>query len=328
MTNSAKWLRRSLCAVAVSLATTANAQQISMETVAPSSVAGIVPQTMASYWAKEGVDVQLSMNQTLTKSLLKMTQGKLDSAIVPPNAYNALVNGKAPYAGMGDQGAALAQKVRSLFSIPASVYHAIVWDDSGIKSWADAEGKRVYIGPPGGAANEQITAMVKAGGLNDDQYEAVKAPWGPAAQSFQDGQFDVLVSTYGLGSQALSELSMSRDIRLLSVLPEKGEPPAGLGLVPAKIPPHTYPGQKNDDEVIAWQAVLMLGVKTDMSDDLAYQLTKSYMENRQALADGNALLRELPTADPLAGVNAPLHPGALRYYREAGIEVPKALLPN
>lgn len=328
MNNPAKWLRHSLCAVAVSLAATANAQQISMETVAPSSVAGIVPQTMASYWAKEGVDVQLSMNQTLTKSLLKMTQGALDSAIVPPNAYRALVNGKAPYAGMGGKGAALAQNVRSLFGIPASVYHAIVWNDSGIKSWGDAAGKRIFIGPPAGSANEQITAIVKAGGLSEDQYDAVKAPWGAAAQNFQDGQFDVLVSTYGLGSQALSELSLSRDIRLLSVKPENAEPPAGLGLVQTKIPAHTYPGQKNDNDVIAWQAVLMLAVKKDLSDDLAYELTKTYMENRQALAKGNPLLRELPTSNPLAGINAPLHPGALRYYREAGIAVPDALLPK
>lgn len=324
----AKWLRRSLCFMAVSVAATVNAEQISMETVAPSSVAGIVPQTMASFWAKDGVDVQLSMNQTLTKSLLKMTQGALDSAVVPPNAYSALMDGRAPYAGMGEKGAALAQNVRSLFGIPASVYHAVVWNDSGIKSWADAEGKRIFIGPPAGSANEQITAIVKAGGLDEDQYEAVKAPWGAAAQNFQDGQFDVLVSTYGLGSQALSELSLSRDIRLLSVQPEAAEPPVGLGLVQRSIPAHTYPGQKNEADVIGWQAVLMLAVKKDMSDELAYELTKSYMENRQALADGNALLQELPSANPLAGVNAPLHPGALRYYREAGIEVPDSLTVN
>jgi TRAP transporter TAXI family solute receptor len=229
---------------------------------------------------------------------------------------------------MGAQGAELAQNVRSLFSIPASIYHSIVWDDSGIKSFADVEGKDVFIGPPAGSANEQITAIVRASGLNEGQYDAVKAPWGVAAQNFQDGQFDVLISTYGLGSQAVSELSLSRDIRLLSVLPENAEPPAGLGLVRRDIPAHTYPGQQNEESVIAWQAVLMLAVRKDMSDDLAYQLTKSYIENRQVLAENNSLLQELPTANPLGGINAPLHPGALRYYREAGIEVPQELLAN
>ncbi|GGO83440.1 C4-dicarboxylate ABC transporter [Marinobacterium nitratireducens] len=328
MITRSKWFRRSLCALAVGLAATAQAQQISMETGTPSSVSGLVSQTMASRWGEDGVDVQLSMNQTMTKSVLKIGQGKLDAAMIPPNALGALRAGTAPYLGLGDKGAAVADNIRALFSIPTSYYHAITWADSGIDSWADAAGKRVFIGPPGGAANAQITALADAGGLPEGQYDAVKAPWGSATQGFQDGQFDVLVMIYALGSQALSELSLSRDINLLSLTSEKAEPPEGLGLTRAAIPADTYPGQTNDADAVTWKTLMMMGVRRDLPDELAYQLTKSYVDRVGELAASNALLGELAGADPLAGLNARLHPGAARYYREKGIRIPENLLPN
>ncbi|NVK41112.1 MAG: TAXI family TRAP transporter solute-binding subunit [Oceanospirillaceae bacterium] len=326
MKNKAVWFRRGLCALAVSLAASAHAQQVSMETGTPSSVSGLVPQTMASYWARDGVEVQLSMNQTMSKSVLKLGQGALDAAMVPPNGLKALANGTEPYVGLGDKGVAMADNIRALFSVPTSIYHPMVWADSGIESWEDAAGKRIFIGPPGGAANAQIVALAESGGLSSGQYEAVKAPWGVAAQGFQDGQFDVLVMTYALGSQALSELSLSRNIRLLSLASDKAEPPEGLGLTPAVIPADTYPGQENADDSVTWQTLMMMGVRKDLSDDVAYQLTKSYFSHVNEMAKSNALLADLPKADPLKGLNAKLHPGAVRYYREAGIQVPDELL--
>ena len=302
------------------------AQKISMETATAQSVVGIMPQTMASPWSKAGLDVQLAMDQTLTKSLLKIAQGQLDAAVVPPPAYGALVNGNGPYAQLGDKAKAMSGNVRALFAFPASYYHAIVWADSGITQWTDAKGKRVYIGPPAGAANAQITGMARAGGLADGDYTPVKAPWGAAIQNFQDGQFDVYVGSFGLGSQALSELSLSRKVRFLSLPKDKARPPKGLGVGLATIPPGTYPGQANEGPTLTWQTMMLMMVKKDMPDDVAYKLIKTYMDNIPVMAKSNALLAHLKGSDPLDGVIAPLHPGALRYYKEAGIAVPDELI--
>ena len=72
------------------------AASVSMETATANSVVGLMPQSMAPIWAKNGVDVQLAMGQTLTKSLLKLTDGSLDVAVVPPPAYSDLKGGKGP----------------------------------------------------------------------------------------------------------------------------------------------------------------------------------------------------------------------------------------
>lgn len=301
----------------------AQAEKIGMETASAQSVVGIMPQTMAANWAKVGIDVQLAMGQTLTKSLLKIAQGQLDTAVVPTPSYVNLAAGKGPYAQLGDKAKALAPNVRALWGFPASFYHAIVWADSGINSWADAKGKRVFIGPPAGAANAQITALAKAGGLAPGDYTPIKAPWGTATQNFQDGQFDVYVGSFGLGSQMLAELSVTRKIRFL---PVPGPAPAALGLTSATIPKGAYPGQVNKDDTPTWQTTMMVMARTSMAEDTAYKLTKAYFESVPAMARSNALLAHLNRADPFVGVSAPVHPGAVRYYNEAGIKVPDNLL--
>lgn len=328
MSNPTKWLRNSLCAVALigSMTTTTQAEQVSMESASPNSLLGMIPQAMAGYWAANDIELQLSLNQTLTKSLLKVAAGKLDLAVAPPLSYNAMTKNAGPYKKMGDKASALAANVRSLFGLPGGTYHAITWADENIKDWPDATGKRVYIGPPAGAANTQVIALATKGGLIEGTYDPIKAPWGAATQSFQDGQFDVYVGNTSIGSQTLAELSLSHEIRLLSLADKSQTPDPSLGLQLVVIPPNTYPGQVNKSPVISWQTVMMMVAHKDFSEETAYKLTKTFLENRAKVAQNNVMLSQLSDIDPFAGVNAPLHPGAVRYYQEAGIAIPARLL--
>ncbi|HPE60619.1 MAG TPA: TAXI family TRAP transporter solute-binding subunit [Thiolinea sp.] len=305
------------------------AAKVSMETATSNSVLGLLPQTMAPYWSRAGVDVELATGQTLTKSLLKIGQDNLDSAVIPPLAYMGLSTGKGAYTRLGaEKGAEMAEHVRALFGFSSSFYHPIVWADSGIENWADLKGRKIYIGPPAGAANAQITALLKtAAGFEDGKdYEGIKAPWGVAIQGFRDGQYDMVFSPQPLGSQALTELSLSRDIRILS-LPADTEPPASLGLITSTIPPDTYSGQVNKNETVTvWVTVMMLAVNRDMAEDTAYTLTKTYFDNLDAARKANDLLKTVSADQRFDGVVAPLHAGAVRYYREQAIDIPAALL--
>lgn len=326
--NMKKWVALAFLGVAVAMPSWAG--KVSMETATANSVVGLMPQGMAPIWSKAGMEVQLAMDQTLTKSLLKIGQGNLDSSVVPPPAYSNLVAGKGPYAQLGEKGTALAKNVTGLWGFTASNYHPIVWADSGITDWSKIKGKRVYLGPPAGAANAQIRALIKAAsGFEDGKdYEGIKAPWGAAPQSYKDGQFDVLVLPATVGSQAVVEMALTRNIRILP-MPADAKPKAELGMVASKIPAGTYKGQVNSADVIpTWQTVMMVVANKSMSDADAYLLTKTYVESRSELAKGNALLKELASDDPLGGVIAPLHPGAARYYKEVGIAIPAELSPR
>ncbi|MEZ5535646.1 MAG: TAXI family TRAP transporter solute-binding subunit [Thiolinea sp.] len=321
----ALWLAASLSVVSLPVL----AEKVSMESGGANSVVGLLPQAMAPHWAEAGVDVELALGQTLTKSLLKIGQGSLDSSVMPPPAYAALGKGKGPYAKLGEEkGAALAANVRSLFGFAASVYHPIVWADSGIESWEGIKGKKVYIGPPAGAANAQITALIKAASGYEEgtDYEGVKAPWATAVQGFRDGQYDMVVTPQSLGSQVLTELSLSKNIRILS-MEDGAEPPKGMGMVTAVIPEDTYSGQANNDQAVnAWQTVMMMVVNKDMADDLAYNMTKTYFDSLEKVREGNDLIKGVNADQRFGAVIAPLHPGAVRYYKEQSIEIPAELL--
>jgi uncharacterized protein len=305
------------------------AEKVSMESASTNSVVGLMPQAMASYWGQAGVEVELALGQTLTKSLLKLGQGTLDSSVVPPPAYGNLVKGVGPYQSLGSKGAELAGNVRSLFGFAASVYHPIVWADGGVANWAQAKGKRIFVGPPAGAANAQIRALVKnASGLEDGtDYEGIKAPWNSATQNFKDGQFDVHIVPVGMGAQVLVELGLTRKFRMLS-LDAKAEPPVGMGMVMARIPAGTYPGQVNQEDVYSWQTVMTMMVNKNMSDDTAYKLTKTYFEKLPEVRKGNELLKDLNESQRFGGMLPPLHPGAARYYKEQGIAIPAELMPK
>lgn len=316
--------------------TQTEAQSLSLEGGGTASLTGIVPQTYAQFAAEEGIGLQVVLGQTLTRSALKLAAGRIDMAVVPPPALAAMTRGAGPYAQQGKQAAKLADDVRALFGFPGGTMHAIVWADSGIETWADITDKRVYIGPPAGAASGQIQGMIEVGtgGMTaGDGYEGIRAPWGAAQQSFQDGQYDVYVALAAVGSQALNELSLQREIRILGLDPALIGTDAWIAaqergaLTEAAIPAGTYSGQDNGDDNLTTMATsMMMAVHKSMDDDTAYALTRAYWENLGAMMNANALMRSINPDQPFDGMNAPLHPGAVRYYTEAGIDIPAHLM--
>lgn len=326
-------------AVLAASATFAHAQSLSLEGGGAASLTGIVPQTYAQFAAEEGINLQVVLGQTLTRSALKLAAGRIDMAVLPPNAYGAMSRGAGPYSEQGEQAKQLAGNVRALFAFPAGTFHAVTWADSGIEGWGDLAGKRVFIGPPAGAASNQIQTLIElsSGGLTVDvgDYEGIKAPWGAAQQSFQDGQFDVYVGSVAVGSQALNELSLQRDIRILGVPDEVrasddwAEFLVEQAQFESVVPAGTYSGQVNGDaDLVTTASAMMMSVTKEMDDDTAYALTKAYWENLDAMKNANALMRSIDASKPFGGMNATLHPGAVRYYQEAGIEIPAELMPE
>jgi len=316
----------------------AQAQSLSLEGGGAASLTGIVPQTYAQFAAEADISLQVVLGQTLTRAALKLAAGRIDMAVVPPGAYRAMSRGVGPYAETADQAKELAPNIRTLFAFPAGTFHPVTWADGGIEGWDDLAGKRVYIGPPAGAASAQIQSLIElaSGGLKaGDDYEGVRAPWGAAQQAFQDGQFDVYVGSIAVGSQALNELSLQRDIRVLGVSDEVRASDAWQTFLEeaaqfeSRITAGTYSGQVNgDSDQVSTASAMMMSVQASMDDDTAYALTKAYWENLDAMKNANALMRSIDESKPFAGMNAALHPGAIRYYDEVGIQVPEDLKPG
>lgn len=321
-------------AVLAFAASPASAQIIRTETGSTAGVTTLVPQALAKFAAREGLQIQINADQTLTKSAMKLGAGQIEMAVVPPSAFRAMQTGTGPYAQQAEAAKKLAGDLRLLFGFIGGHIHTIVWADSGMKSYADFKGKRVFIGPPAGAANAQLSGLVKvASGLEAGKdYEPVRLGWGAANQAFQDGQMDVMLRPAAVGSAEIAQLALQRAIRIIS-LPEeatKGQAWEAyldrFGDFAGKIPAGTYQGQVNSDETILTTAYgMQLAAHKSMDEETAYKLTKVFWDNIDEVRSTSALLKSMDAATPLIGANVPLHPGAARYFKERGVVIPAKL---
>lgn len=330
-----KKILATMTAMFVSLAATSgSAENLRAESGSEGTLGTIVMQTTAKGLSDSDHALVLNSKQTLTRSALKVAAGKIDVAITPPNAWIAMSKGVGPFKDTAEQAKELAPNLRSLYAFVSGVFHPIVWSDSGIESWADIKGKRVFMGPPGGAANKQIAGLIRiATGYEPDvDYEQVKMGWGAGVGAFQDGQFDVLLWPSAVGSAAVVQLGLAQPIRLLSLTEEQSKSDAykeflkASGGLVGSVPKGTYEGQINADQDILSNAFTMVtAVHKDLSDDQAYALTAAFWDNLEENAATISLLGTVVGGNPFDGNPIPMHPGAARYFEEKGLEVPERL---
>lgn len=229
-----------------------------------------------------------------------------------------------------------SKNLRGLFGFAHGWMHAIVWADSDIKTFSDIKGRKVFTGPPAGAANRESSAVIRiaSGYKPDEDYEAVKLNWGAGLNAMQDGQFDVFMRPAAVGSASIEQLGAQRKFRLLPLTDENLQSEAWKehakkpwnfnGVIPAG----TYAGQVNNDrDIIVAVNSMQVSVHKDMSEEDAYKLTKVFFDNAEEAKNTVATLKQFDENKPFLGMNIPLHPGALKYFRERGFAVPERLIP-
>jgi len=215
------------------------------------------------------------------------------------------------------------ERIRTLWTFPGVVMHWVVRQDSGIKTIRDLEGKRFIPGGIG-TSTERLTKLVlKVYGLEGkvdlpavDLKEGVDAVANRRAVGFTTGS--------PFPTPMVMELAATTAIRLLEI----GEPEykklaeVNPTYSPTVIPSETYKGVVGDTTTVA--SPVLMYTTDDMSEELAYKLTKAFWENRKIMADAHATGRGLNIADVRYGV-AKVHPGAQRYYKEVGVDIPASM---
>lgn len=191
--------------------------------------------------------------------------------------------------------------------------------DSGIETIADLAGADIAIGPPGSGTQSAARLILEAYGLEEGDYNAYEEDFGDAAGRIQDGNLDASFGLLGLPASSIEELSLSRDINLISLTDESlayVEENSGYGSF--EIPAGTYDFQEEDVHAITAYAVLV--GSTDLIDeDLGYEITKALYENSEEIThpQGDHTTKENIL---LGSEGLPIHPGSQRYFDEEGIE--------
>ncbi|MAM60081.1 TAXI family TRAP transporter solute-binding subunit [Maritimibacter sp. UBA3975] len=313
--------------LAAGLATTANAQTFTAETGNPTGMTNLSTQVIANY---SDIDMQINSGQTLTKACMNVATGKVDVAVCPPTAYNAMTRGAGPFKNNADEAMAASENIRALYGFTNGIFHAIVRATSSIETFDDFAGRRVFTGPPAGAANAQAQSIIGAssGLVGGQDFEVVRLGWGAAIQAFQDNQFEAFMFPSAVGNAAIEQLGEIRlidlpDAALETEVWEKYE--AGGANAVGVIPAGTYSNVVNEGEVQGAENFMQTTVNKDMSDDDAYALTKAFWENLDKAKGDIRVLAPVSIENAFTGMSAKLHPGAMRYYEEVGVTIPDAV---
>ncbi|PSJ22626.1 C4-dicarboxylate ABC transporter substrate-binding protein [Halomonas sp. ND22Bw] len=232
------------------------------------------------------------------------------------------------------QASELYGNLRLLFNYPMGLYHGVVFADSGIETYEDLEGKRVFTGPPTGQARKTVEPLIEAitGYKADEDYEAVNISWDAAAQSFQDGNLDAYFNPTQAPSPALTQIAMSNQIRFLSIPEvEEGELASVLqrpGYRVVELPAGIYgENQVNVEPARSIGVTIGMATNKDMPEDAIYSITKAFWENLAEKQEAVPQMRNLSLDTVFQDMDTPLHPGAIRYYEEIGLDIPESLIP-
>lgn len=232
----------------------------------------------------------------------------------PPVLVSLAQKGKAMFEGKGNP---KFDEIRALFPIPSLTMHFVMRADSEVGSFADLEGKTVLIGKGSFGAREG-EKYLKLFGL-EGKVTLADVELSNAVPALKNRQIDGFVTAGSYPAPNVIEAAAGTGINLLSLSDDQIKQTKRTRLV---IPGGTYAGI--DKDTVTTSLPVVAFTTTAMDDDTAYALTKTYWTQKSALGDAAAWWNGVSPA-MLENISGKIHPGALKYYDEAGIKVPEGL---
>lgn len=302
--------------------------------IAPGMSPFVVNTAIAKVVAKHEPDIDLQVRATgaATKHFVDAANGEVDFLFGSPTINWLLVNHIGPYKSFTN-GPDLEKNVMMIFSYQIGPYHYVTRADSGIEKLEDLKGKKVFVGPPGGAASGVVLRTLKdTAGIEPTDMEIQQFGFDAAIQAFQDDKIDAIVLPTNVPSPAIEQFSLTKEIRLIDVPIDKLTIRRQIGQTANEIAPDAYgSNQKNDAAVRTHGAIVNFSAGAHVPEDVVYKVTKAIWENLGELHEtAKWMSSTINKENALELIAGRLHPGAERYYREAGWTIPDAVIyePN
>ena len=242
--------------------------------------------------------------------------GDLEFGIVQSDRQYQAVHGLAEWKDAGPQ-----KDLRAVFSIHPESVTLVAAVDANIKDIKDLKGKKVNIGNPGSGQRQNSIDALEAVGINyekDLQAEGIKAA--ESAGLLQDGRIDAFFYTVGHPNGSIKEAtSGKRKVRFASILGIDKLLEKYPYYAKAVIPIQFYPGAVNDADVPTFGVKATLVTSAKVPNRVVYAITKEVFDNLEEFKTLHPAYSVLTKQNMLEGLSAPIHPGAMKYYKEAGL---------
>lgn len=223
------------------------------------------------------------------------------------------------WAGVEEAGfKAPLKKLRAIAATYPNYIQIVASKESGIKTLADLKGKRISVGAPKSGTELNARAIFEAAGLSyKDMGKVEFLPYAESVELIKNRQLDATLQSSGLGMAAIRDLAATMPISFVEVPAEVTAKVGNAAYQPAVIPAKTYDGQDVDVATVAITNILV--THEGVSDELAYQMTKLMFDNLGRLANSHAAAKDIKLETAAQNLPIPLHPGAERFYKEAGV---------
>lgn len=211
-------------------------------------------------------------------------------------------------------------KLRAVFSVHGEPFTVVARADSGIKTFDDMFGKRVNVGNPGSGQRATMDVVLNAMGKTVDDF-SLASELKPAEQSaaLGDNKVDAIVYTVGHPNGSIQEATSTVDARLVDVTGEAIDKLVDENPYYAKatIPGGMYAGNDDDTQTFGVKATFV--TSSDVDDDVVYEVVKAVFDNFDRFKRLHPAFENLKEEEMIKdGLSAPLHDGAVKYYKERG----------
>jgi uncharacterized protein len=320
----ARGLTLALAAGAGLLAAGASAQDSQFITIGTGGVTGVyypaggaICRLINAGRNEHGIRCSVEATGGSVYNVNTMRQGELDFGVVQSDIqHNALEGLGEEFEGQGP-----FEDLRAVFALHPEPFTLLARADSGIETFDDLKGKRVNVSDPGSGSRATFGVLMEVKGWTMDDFAlASELKSAEQSQALSDNNVDAIAFIVGHPNGSIQEATTTTDARLISVSgPEVDalveENPYYSKVV---IPGGMYPGNPDDTETFGVGATLV--TTADMSDEAVYELVKAVFENFEDFKKLHPAFAQLEKAEMTsAGLSAPLHPGAEKYYKEAGL---------
>jgi hypothetical protein len=244
--------------------------------------------------------------------------GDLDFGVAQSDRQYQALMGLEDWKDKGPQ-----KDLRAVFSIHPETVDLIAAVDANINSLEDLKGKRVNIGNIGSGFRQNAIDALTANGLDfkkDFNAENLKAPEAPGL--IQDGRIDAAFYTVGHPSGYYKEAtSGKRKVKFIPIM--------NIESLLEKYPYYAkavtrvtafYPGAENTEDVPTFGVKATFVTSAKVSDDVVYAIVKEVFDNFDAFVKLHPAYTGLTKESMLDGMSAPIHPGAMKYYKEVGLK--------
>jgi len=279
---------------------------------------------MAVYVPKVNPDIQASSvgSGGSVENLKRIHNGESDFGVV------YAVDSDLGYKGQLPQDPAVYNNIRHVGYLYGAPAQLVVRADRGVKSAMDLKGKRVALGNAGSGASASAGRFFRHVGLWDN-FNPDFLGSRQAASAFQDGKLDAFWVLVGYPNRSIIEAAVQVKIALVNVGDdaEKTGFYKAFAYSPAVIPAGVY--GKDMPATNSFQDSAMLTVSKNLPDDLVYTVTKALWskEGMEAMVTAHKALKEMTLETGFSGASVPLHPGAVKFWKEQGKQIPANLMP-